>query len=103
MSYYYVTCHYFIEYVIWNNDAEFEILNDNRWHYIWSKMAEAFKKGNIKLTMKYKGESIMIYECFGAWKLTNLIILNDRLKTIKYIDMLKENLFHSIGKYGFSK
>lgn len=29
-------------------------------------MGEAFKKGNIKMTMKYKGDSIMIYGCIGA-------------------------------------
>lgn len=45
----------------------------------------------------------MIWGCFNTWDLENLVFINDRLTTIRYIDILKENLFHSAKKNRFSK
>lgn len=87
--------------IIRSDESKFEILNNNRRQYVWRKPGEAFKKSNIKVTVKHGGGSIMTWGCFSARGLGNLVIINDKLTAVRYIDILKENLFNSAAKMEF--
>lgn len=93
----------FCKNIIWNNKSKCEILNNNRRYYIQRKIKEDIKKDNVKMTVKHENSSMMIWGCFSARGLKNLVFINNRLTAFKCIDILKKYLFDPVKKMCFQK
>ncbi|CAK9810849.1 Transposable element Tc1 transposase [Anthophora quadrimaculata] len=90
----------FWESIIWSDESKFELRSNKRRKYVWRKQGEAFKQNVITSTVKHGGGSIMLWGCFNNENVGKLTIIDGILTAAKYIDILKENLFPSIQKFG---
>ncbi len=65
-------------------------------HYIWRKSNTAFQKKNIIPTVKYGGDSVMVWGCFAASGPGRLAVINGTMNSAVYQKILKDNVRPSV-------
>ncbi|KAK3561767.1 hypothetical protein QTP86_013416 [Hemibagrus guttatus] len=65
-------------------------------HYVWRKSNTAFQKNNIIPTVKYGGDSVMVWGCFAASGPGRLAVINGTMNSAVYQKILKENVRPSV-------
>ncbi len=65
-------------------------------HYIWRKGNTTFQKKNIILTVKYGGDSVMVWGCFAASGPGRLAVINGTMNSAVYQKILKDNVWPSV-------
>ncbi len=71
-------------------------LNFLEGHYIWRKGNTTFQKKNIILTVKYGGDSVMVWGCFAASGPGRLTVINGTMNSAVYQKILKDNVWPSV-------
>ena len=76
--------------IIWSDESKFEMFSRRR-KRIWRKKNEAFAEGKTKTTMKHC-PSVMVWGCFSALGLGNLVEITTTMDQKLYMKILEDNL-----------
>ncbi|GBM39423.1 Transposable element Tc1 transposase [Araneus ventricosus] len=90
----------FSESVIFVDESKFNIFGSDGRITVWRKPNEDLNPKNILLAVKHGGEDLMVWECFDASGMRNLVFIENNMDQYKYINILKENLKISAQKLG---
>ncbi|GBM43466.1 Transposable element Tc1 transposase [Araneus ventricosus] len=88
----------FWESVIFVDESKFNIFGSDRRITVSKKSNKEFNPKNILPTVKYGG--IMVWGCFAASGMGNLVFIENNMDQYKYTNILKENLKISAQKLG---
>lgn len=69
--------------------------------YISRKKSEACAEKNTLLTLKHGGGLVMLWRCFASSGTGNLQCLDGKMDSIKYQEILGENITPSLRKMKF--
>lgn len=81
---------------MWSDETT-ELLGHDK-PYIWRKKVEALKPQSTIPTVKYGGNSIMLWGCFTAGGTDALHKIDDIMRKENYVDILKQHLKTSARK-----
>ncbi len=87
---------YFWENTLWTDETKVELFGRCVSHYIWRKSNTAFQKKNIIPTVKYGGDSVMVWGCFAASGPERLAVINGTMNSAVYQKILKDNVRPSV-------
>ena len=82
----------FWEKVIWLDETIVELFGRNTATSVWRKNGTAFKKHNTIPRVKFRGGSIMIWECFSSKGTGELQVIHGRMNGSMYREILEKNL-----------
>ncbi|GBM02066.1 hypothetical protein AVEN_209754-1 [Araneus ventricosus] len=82
----------FWESVILMDESKFNIFGTNGRITMWRKPNEELNTKNLLPTVKHGGGGIMVWRCFAASGMGNLVFIENNMDQYKYINILKENL-----------
>ncbi|GBM54333.1 Transposable element Tc1 transposase [Araneus ventricosus] len=88
----------FWESVIFVDESKFNIFGSDGRKTVWRKPNEELNPKNLWPTVKHGGRGIMVWECFAASGMGNLVFIENYMGQYKYINILKENLKISAQK-----
>ena len=82
--------------ILWTDETTVELFGRNTQHYVWRKNGTAHQHQNLIPTVKYGGGSIMVWGCFAASGPGQLAIINRKMNSWFYQDILQENVRLSV-------
>lgn len=89
--------------VLWSDESKFMLYPDGGVKRVYIKPGEELKKGAYVETRKFGGGSVMVWGCFSAAGVGNLVFLDGKVDSNKYIEMLSLNLNCSISKLNITE
>ncbi|GBN10735.1 Transposable element Tc1 transposase [Araneus ventricosus] len=90
----------FWESFIFKDESKFNIFGSGGRITAWRKPNEELNPKNLLPTVKHGGGGIMLWGCFAASGMGNLVFIENNMDQYKYINILKENLKISAQKFG---
>ncbi|GBL75713.1 Transposable element Tc1 transposase [Araneus ventricosus] len=90
----------FWESVIFVDESKFNIFGSNGRKTVRRKPNEELNPKNLLPTVQHGGRGIMVWGCFAASGMGNLVFIENYMDQYKYINILKENLKISAPKLG---
>ncbi len=91
------------ESVIFSDESKFNIFGSDGIVKIWRRPGERLKEKNLLPTFKYGGGSVMVWGCFSAKGIGNLVIIDGIMDRYVYLDILNNNLIQSANKMGLNR
>ena len=82
--------------ILWTDETTVELFGRNTQHYVWRKKGTAHQHQNLIPTVKYGGGSIMVWGCFAASGPGQLAIIDGKMNSQVYQDILQENVRLSV-------
>ncbi|GBM94456.1 hypothetical protein AVEN_50289-1 [Araneus ventricosus] len=82
----------FGESVIFVDESNFNIFLSNRRLTLWRKPNEELNPKNLLTTVEHGGGGIMVWGCFAASGMGNLVFIENNMDQYKYINIMKESL-----------
>ena len=87
--------------VMYIDEKKFELIMTPRRKYVWRRINEAYDEGN---TQAYtRSQSVMIWGCFGANGVGDMVLIPTTMNAISYRDILRKNLRSSAKKIGLKR
>uniref|UniRef100_A0A8C5PSG2 Transposase n=1 Tax=Leptobrachium leishanense TaxID=445787 RepID=A0A8C5PSG2_9ANUR len=65
-------------------------------HYVWRKKGTAHQHQNLTPTVKHGGGSIMVWGCFAASGPGRIVVIDGKMNSRVYQDILQENVRLSV-------
>lgn len=84
--------------VIFSDEASFELFPTKKHEIIYRKNGTAFLNKNLVPTVKFGGGKVMVWGCISYNGTGNLVFVDDKLDSGKYINLLANNLYASAEK-----
>lgn len=82
--------------ILWTDETKVELFGRNTQHYVWRKRGTAHQHQNLIPTVKYGGGGIMVWGCFVASGPGRIAIIEGKMNSQVYQDILQENLRPSV-------
>lgn len=82
--------------ILWTDETKIELFGRNTQRYVWRKSGTAHQHQNIIPTVKYGGGSIMVWGCFAASGPGRIAVINGKMNSKIYQDILQENIRPSV-------
>ncbi len=76
-------------------------LSDGR-TMVWQKPNEELKKLNLHATVKHGGGGVMVWGCFSASGVGNLVFIESTLNKEGYLKILRDSVLQSAEKMGLA-
>lgn len=86
--------------VIFSDESKFNLFGSDGKQIVWRKKNTEFQAKHTKATVKHGGGSVMVWGCFSACGVGNLIFIDGIMDQYYYMDILKKNLHSSAEKMG---
>lgn len=104
----FVQDHYLLAETWWNNvifsdESKFNLFGSDGRVMVWRKKNEELKRSNLRPTVKHGGGSVMVWGCFSAAGVGNLVFIEGIMNKEGYLKILQDNLLQSAEKMGISK
>jgi transposase len=87
--------------VIFSDECRFSLDNTNKKEFYWKKVADPLNEKHIKKTKKFGGGSIMTWGCLTSEGTGELVRLNGKIDSAKYIQVLRDDLIKTIDNFNF--
>lgn len=89
----------------WRNDVTFAeskycIFGSDRKSIAWRRVNKALKSKNLESTLKYRGDSVILWGCISSVSVDELVFIEDILHKNRYLHFLKNNLLKSANNIG---
>lgn len=84
--------------VLWSDETKVELFGPMDQRYVWRKKNEAYAEKNTLPTVKHGGGSVMLWGCFASSGTGNLQRVAGKMDSIKYQEILGENVLPSVRK-----
>jgi transposase len=85
--------------IIWSDESKFSLINTNKKEYYWKEKSSPLEESNIKKTKKFGGGGIMAWGCITPYGVGELVRLDGKIDSKKYIDVLSNGLMKTLEKY----
>ena len=82
--------------ILWTDETTVELFGRNMQTVEWSKKGIAHQHQNLIPTVKYGGGSIMVWGCFAGSGAGQLAIIDGKMNSQVYQDILQENVKLSV-------
>lgn len=88
--------------VIFSDESKFNLFGSDGRQIVWRKKNTELQPKNLQATVKHGGGSVMVWGCFSASGVGNLVFIDGIMNQYTYIDILEHNLQISADKMGLS-
>lgn len=85
----------FFHKILWSDETKIELFPSNGPSYVWRPRGKAFEERYTVPTVKHGGGSIMMWGCFSRAGPGDICVIEGRMDSIKYQEILDQNLFNS--------
>ena len=82
--------------ILWTDETTVELFGRNTQHYVLGKKGTAHQHQNLIPTVKSSRGSIMVWGCFAASGPGQLAIIDGKMNSQVYQDILQENVRLSV-------
>ena len=82
--------------MLWTDETKVELFGRNTQRHVWRKNGTAHQHQHLIPTVKHGGGCIMVWGCFAASGPGQLAIINGKMNSKVYQDVLQENLRPSV-------
>lgn len=86
--------------IIFSDESKFNLFGSDGKQIVWRKPNTELQSKHTKKTVKHGGGSVMVWGCFSANGVGNLVFVERIMDQYVYIDILKKNLQASADKMG---
>uniref|UniRef100_A0A3B3R2T1 Tc1-like transposase DDE domain-containing protein n=1 Tax=Paramormyrops kingsleyae TaxID=1676925 RepID=A0A3B3R2T1_9TELE len=80
----------------WTDETKIELFGKNTQHYVWRKKGSAHQHQDLIPTVKHGGGSIMVWGCFAASGPGRIVVIDGKMNSRVYQDILQENVRPSV-------
>ncbi|GFU73578.1 transposable element Tcb2 transposase [Trichonephila clavipes] len=84
--------------VIFSDESKFKIFTPPSIRKIWRKNKTALEPKNVLPTLKQGGGNVMVWGCVAHNGADNLALIDNKINSLAYIDVLRHNLLDSAKK-----
>lgn len=89
--------------VIWSDESKINRIDSDGLKWVWVQPGEGLSDRIVTPTVKFGGGSIMIWGCFHAGGVGDLVLIEGKMDAQLYTEILEDNLLASIADYGLKK
>ena len=82
--------------VLWTDETKIELFRHNYRNDVWRKDGEVYSLKNMVSTVKFGGDSIIIWGCFSANGVGKISVIDSKMNAQKYKQTWQENLRSSV-------
>uniref|UniRef100_A0A8C5R032 Transposase n=1 Tax=Leptobrachium leishanense TaxID=445787 RepID=A0A8C5R032_9ANUR len=82
--------------ILSTDETKIELFGKNTQHYVWRKKGTAHQHQNLIPTVKHGGGSIMVWGCFAASGPGRIVVIDGKMNSRVYQDILQENIRPSV-------
>lgn len=86
--------------VLFTDESKFNIFQSDGRARVWRKPNCELEGNNIIKTVKHGGGGVMVWGCMSAAGVGSLVFIDGTMDKTVYLNILKENLKHSVQKLG---
>lgn len=91
-----------IQNIIFSDECKFNLVCSDGKVSVWRRNGTGLKMKNLTPTVKHGGGSIMVWGCFSYYGTGKLVFIDGTMDSIKYVDILSNNLPSSAALMGLS-
>lgn len=86
--------------VLFSDESKFNLFGSDGRVTVWRKPNQELQKQNLRPTVKHGGGSVMVWGCFSAAGVGELVFIDGIMDQNVYLNLLKQNLKKSAEKLG---
>jgi DDE superfamily endonuclease len=85
--------------MIWCDECKFSLVNRNKREFYWKRKRDPLNEENIKKTLKFRDDSIIVWGCITAEGVGELVKVNGSIDSNKYIEVLTTGLIKTMDDF----
>jgi transposase len=89
--------------VIFSDETKVNRVGSDGKKWVWKKPGSPLRDNHIQSTLKHGGGSMMVWGCFSARGVGDLVLIEGILNADLYVDILNDNLLGTLNWYGLEK
>src|SRR5690242_19253804 len=89
--------------VVFSDETKVNRIGSDGRKWVWKKPGSQLNYNHVLPTIKHGGGSMMVWGCFTAQGIGNLVRIHDTLNAALYVDILKEDFLGTLEWYGLEK
>jgi len=89
--------------ILWSDESKFNVFHADGRKRVWRLPIQAFKRQNLKPTVKHGGGSVMVWGCVASNWVGNIQFLEEIMDQFKYQSILDRNVKISETKLGLGR
>jgi hypothetical protein len=89
--------------VIFSDETKVNRLGSDGRKWVWRVPGTPLQDNHVSPTVKHGGGSMMVWGCFTAQGIGNLVRIEDTLNAHLYVDILKDDLLGTLDWYALNK
>uniref|UniRef100_A0A8C5Q5S0 Transposase n=1 Tax=Leptobrachium leishanense TaxID=445787 RepID=A0A8C5Q5S0_9ANUR len=82
--------------ILWTDETKIELFGKNTQYYVWRKKRYSTPTSKPHPTVKHGGGSIMVWGCFAASGPGRIVVIDGKINSRVYQDILQENVRPSV-------
>ncbi|KAG0418638.1 Transposable element Tcb1 transposase [Dictyocoela roeselum] len=92
-----------IKRIIFSDESKFNLFYSDGKVSVWREKGTGLFEKNLSPTVKHGGGSIMVWGCFSYYGVGKLVLIEGKMDSRKYVNILAENLPHSARSMGLDE